>query len=80
MIFSHLYELFFLATLCEVLSKPSISAEKLQSLVEAFENTGGDAAGVRYLCLGTKALRLRNIAQGDLMVKASESFKKRGYD
>jgi len=45
-------KLFFLATCHEVLSKPSISAEKLQSLVEAFENTGGDAAGVRYLCLG----------------------------
>lgn len=46
-------KLFFLPTSChEVLSKPSISAEKLQSLVEAFENTGGDAAGVRYLCLG----------------------------
>ena len=36
----------------EVLTKPSISQQQLQGLVDAYENTGGDAAGVRYLCLG----------------------------
>eukprot|EP00435_Cladocopium_sp_Y103_P054346 s2661_g17.t1 len=32
-----------------VLTKPSISQQQLQGLVDAYENTGGDAAGVRYL-------------------------------
>lgn len=36
----------------EVLTKPSVSQQQLQGLVDAYENTGGDAAGVRYLCLG----------------------------
>ncbi|CAK9084231.1 Protein sly1 [Durusdinium trenchii] len=32
-----------------VLTKPSISQQQLQGLVEAFESTGGDASAVRYL-------------------------------
>lgn len=32
-----------------VLTKPSVSQQQLQGLVDAYENTGGDAAGVRYL-------------------------------
>ena len=41
-----------LEPVAEVLTKPSISQQQLQGLVDAYENTGGDAAGVRYLCLG----------------------------
>ena len=33
----------------KVLTKPSISQQQLQGLVEAFESTGGDASAVRYL-------------------------------
>ena len=43
------FELSLFGLSFEVLTKPSLSQQQLQSLIESFENMGGDASAVRYL-------------------------------